>query len=312
MKKIIMFFVLVMFLISVNGLVLAQDTDLLANVKANNNYKIGILLKTLANPFWAEMEEGIKAEAEKQGVQVDIYAVSSEGDSNEQLRLFENLLNRNYDGIAFAPITPGNLVNVIAKANDRGIPLVNLDERVPNDLLRKSGGYIYSFVTTNNVKVGMQAAEFVKSSLSGGKIAIIEGKAGNASGEDRKEGFTKAISKNKNFQIVASQPADWDRTKAIDVTTNILTRYPDVKAIYAANDTMALGVVRAVEDQNKSGDILIVGTDGIPEAIKYVKEGRLDATIKQDPYNIGVTGLRLLIQALNIPQQLEVPSLLVK
>jgi len=311
MKKLFILVLVSMLVFAVSGTILAQETDILSDVEAKDNYKIGVLLKTLANPFWVSMKEGILAEAENQGVDVDIYAVSTEGDSNEQLRLFENLLNRDYDGIAFAPITPGNLINVISDANDQGIPLVNLDERVPNDLLRENGGYIYSFVTTNNVKVGRQAAEFVKSKLDGGEVAIIEGKAGNVSGEDRKKGFTEGIEEGGNFEIVASQPADWDRTQAINVTTNILTRFPDVKAIYAANDTMALGAVRAVENQDKSDEILVVGTDGIPEAVDYVKQGRLDATIKQDPYNIGVSGLRLLIQALNIPQEVEVPSVLV-
>ncbi|QTL96692.1 D-allose transporter substrate-binding protein [Iocasia frigidifontis] len=303
---------LVLFMVGTTvGIAMAESS--LQDVKANGDYKIGIILKTLANPFWVSMEQGILDEAEKQGVEVDIYAVSQEGDANEQLRLFENLLNKDYDGIAFAPITPVNLIPSIVKANDQGVPVVNLDERVPQEPLRNRGGFVYSFVTTNNVKVGGQAAEFVIEQLpDGGKVAVIEGMAGNASGEDRKMGFTNIIRSNSKFEIVASQPADWDRIKAIDVTRNIMTRNPDVKAIYACNDTMALGAVKALENMGKLDEVIVVGTDGIPEAVKSVEEGRLSSTVKQDPYNIGVTGLRLLIQALNIPAEVEVPSIVVK
>ncbi|AZO93752.1 D-allose transporter substrate-binding protein [Halocella sp. SP3-1] len=311
MRKIIIL-MLVLFMVGTTvGMAMAESS--LQDVKANGDYKIGVILKTLANPFWVSMEQGILDEAEKQGVEVDIYAVSQEGDANEQLRLFENLLNKDYDGIAFAPITPVNLIPSIVKANDQGIPVVNLDERVPQEPLRNRGGFVYSFVTTNNVKVGGQAAEFVIEQLpDGGKVAVIEGMAGNASGEDRKMGFTNIIRSNSKFEIVASQPADWDRIKAIDVTRNIMTRNPDVKAIYACNDTMALGAVKALENMGKLDEVIVVGTDGIPEAVKSVDEGRLSSTIKQDPYNIGVTGLRLLIQALNIPAEVEVPSIVVK
>ncbi|MTI58979.1 MAG: D-allose transporter substrate-binding protein [Firmicutes bacterium] len=311
MRKIIIL-MLVLFMVGTTvGMAMAESS--LQDVKANGDYKIGVILKTLANPFWVSMEQGILDEAEKQGVEVDIYAVSQEGDANEQLRLFENLLNKDYDGIAFAPITPVNLIPSIVKANDQGIPVVNLDERVPQEPLRNRGGFVYSFVTTNNVKVGGQAAEFVIEQLpDGGKVAVIEGMAGNASGEDRKMGFTNIIRSNSKFEIVASQPADWDRIKAIDVTRNIMTRNLDVKAIYACNDTMALGAVKALENMGKLDEVIVVGTDGIPEAVKSVDEGRLSSTIKQDPYNIGVTGLRLLIQALNIPAEVEVPSIVVK
>ncbi len=294
-------------------LVISLLLILTTSVLAGTTYKIAVILKTLANPFWVSMKEGIEAEAVKQGVEVDIYAVSQEGDANEQLRLFENILNKEYDGIAFAPITPVNLIPALLDANDKKIPLVNLDERVPFEELRKRGGYIYSFVTTNNVEIGGKAAEFVISNLpNGGKVAIIEGMAGNASGEDRKKGFADRIKSNSKFEIVASQPADWDRIKALNVTTNVMERYPDIVAIYACNDTMALGAVKALENLGKLKDVVVVGTDGIPEAVESVEKGKLNATIAQDPYNVGATGLKLLIQALNIPNKVSIPSIVIK
>ena len=96
---------------------------------------------------------------------------------------------------------------------------------------------------------------------------------------------------------MASQPADWDRIKALDVATNVLQRNPNVKAIYCANDTMAMGVAQAVANAGKTGKVLVVGTEGIPEARKMVEAGQMTATIAQNPADIGATGLKLMVDA---------------
>ncbi|VFT71574.1 D-allose transporter subunit [Escherichia coli] len=131
----------------------------------------------------------------------------------------------------------------------------------------------------------------------GGEVAIIEGKAGNASGEARRNGATEAFKKASQIKLVASQPADWDRIKALDVATNVLQRNPNIKAIYCANDTMAMGVAQAVANAGKTGKVLVVGTDGIPEARKMVEAGQMTATVAQNPADIGATGLKLMVDA---------------
>jgi D-allose transport system substrate-binding protein len=266
------------------------------------------LLKTLANPFWAKMKEGVEQEAKKQGVEVDIFASPSEGDVQAQLTLFEDLLNKNYKGIAFAPISPVNLIQPAAKAYKKGVFLVDLDEKIDTGNLKQAGGNIEAFVTTDNVAVGKKGADFIISKLGekGGKVAIIEGKAGVASGEARKKGATEAFKAAKNIDVVASQPADWDRLRALDVATNILQTSPDLQAFYCANDTMALGVMQAVHNLGKTGKIIIVGTDGIPEAVKMVEAGRLTATVAQDPAKVGASGLDLLVQAVKSGKQIPI------
>jgi D-allose transport system substrate-binding protein len=266
----------------------------------NSNADIAIILKTLSNPFWVKMKEGIEEEAKSQGIKVDIYAAKSEDDLQGQLNLFEDLLNKNYKAIGIAPLSPVNVISPIVQANKKGIYVVDIDEKVDLSELKKEGGSVIAFVTTDNVKVGEKAAQYIVDQLGpeGGEVAIIEGKAGNASGEARKEGAKKVFESAKNIKLVASQPADWDRAKALDVATNIMQRYPNIKAFYCANDTMALGVVQAVENAGKTGKILVVGTDGIPEAVQAVKDGKMAATVAQDPAKIGATSLKELIKAL--------------
>ena len=126
------------------------------------------------------MKEGTLKEAKRIGVKVDIYSVSTEGDIQAQLNLLETMIQKKYDGLAVAPITPVNLISGIVKATKLGIPVVNLDEAVNKKALEEAGGKIISFVTTDNFKVGEQAAAYVVKMLgkSGGEVAIIEPLAG--------------------------------------------------------------------------------------------------------------------------------------
>ena len=258
-----------------------------------------IILKTLSNDFWAKMKAGIEEEAKALGVKVDIFAAQSEDDTAGQLTIFENCLTKNYKAIGVAPLSPTNLINGIVQANQNGIYVMNIDEKIDISTLRNAGGSVIAFATTDNVAVGEKGANFIISKLgeNGGDVAIIEGKAGNASGESRKTGATNAFKKAAKIKLVASQPADWDRQKALDTATSYIQMYPNLRAIYCCNDTMALGALQAVINADKLGKIIVVGTDGSAEALESIKAGQLDATVAQDPAKIGATSLRQMVDA---------------
>jgi D-allose transport system substrate-binding protein len=281
-----------------------------------------VILKTLANPYWQDVQKGVEAKAKELGVEVDVFASPSEDDTQAQLQLFEDVLSRKYKGVAFAPISSVNLVQPAAKAYKAGIPLVNIDEAIDMAALKQAGGNVEAFITTDNVAVGKKGADFIIDKLgsAGGEVAIIEGKAGVASGEARKKGATDAFKGASAIKLVGSQPADWDRLKALDVASNILQSSPDLKAFYCANDTMALGVVQAVQNAGKAGQVIVVGTDGAPEARDSIKAGKLTATVAQDPQKLGGDGLALLVEAAKKgsltpvgtePKQIAVDSILV-
>jgi D-allose transport system substrate-binding protein len=302
-------------------LVLASTTLLLAAMPAAAA-DYAIILKTLANPFWVSMKEGVQAEAQKKGVQVDIFAAASEDDITGQQRLLEDAINKHYKAIGVAPITAVNMIQQIVAANQKGIYVVDMDEKVDMAQLKSAGGSVVAFLSTDNKAVGEKAGKFILSKIgaAGGKVAIIEGKAGNASGDARRDGAVAAFKGASNVKIVASLPADWDRARALDVATNMLQRNPDLKAIYACNDTMALGAFQAVRNAGKQGQIAVVGTDGAPEAIDSVNAGELTATIAQDAAGVGARSLDILIHALatkpaikadNAPQMISIDSRLV-
>lgn len=258
-----------------------------------------VILKTLSNDFWAKMKTGIEQEADRLGVEVDVFAAQNEEDTAGQLTILENCLTKGYKAIGVAPLSPTNLINGIVQANEKGIYVMNIDEKIDVDSLRNAGGSIIAFATTDNEAVGKKGAEFIIEKLGddGGEVAIIEGKAGNASGEARKLGATDAFEQADDIDLVASLPADWDRQKALDTATSFIQMHPDLDAIYCCNDTMALGALQAVINADKLSEIIVVGTDGSAEALESIRAGQLSATVAQDPAEIGATSLREMVEA---------------
>lgn len=277
---------------------------------ASGEAEYAVILKNLTTDFWVNMKEGIEAKAAELGVKVDVYAAQSEEDTEGQLKIFENCLTKNYKAIGIAPLSPVNVVPAVVEANKKGIYVMNIDEKIDMETLKAQGGSVVAFATTDNVKVGEKGAQYIIDQLAdGGKVAIIEGKAGNASGEDRKTGATNAFTAaGEKFEIVASLPADWDRQKALDAATSLIQSNPELKGIYCCNDTMALGAMQAVINANKVGEILVVGTDGNSEAIDSVNQGMLSATVAQDSAGIGAVSLEKMIDTVKAAPAIDVAA----
>ncbi len=170
----------------------------------------------------------------------------------------------------------------------------------------KQGAKIAFYIGSDNFDGGKLAGQFIIERLKGkGKVAILEGVAGNDAAIKRKGGFMKAISDTKDIQVVASQAADWNRQKANDIFQAILTANPDLKAVFACNDEMALGAIAAMK--NKGIDlntIVVVGFDAVDEAIKAVELGELNATIAQQPELMGRKAIEL-VQSLLAGQKIN-------
>lgn len=265
--------------------------------KETENAEYAVILKTQASDFWVKMKEGVEAEAKELGIKVDVFAAQSEENTEEQLNILQNAVNKGYKAIGIAPLSPVNAVSAVADAYKKGIYVMNIDEKLDMDQLKQQGGAVIGFATTDNVAVGKKAADFIVEKLQkGDKVAIVEGKAGNVSGEDRKNGAQKAF-EDAGMTVVGSLPADWDRQKALDVANSFIQQNADLKAIYCCNDGMALGALQAVMNANKVGEILVVGTDGDAEAVASIEKGELSATVAQDPAGIGRTALREMVEA---------------
>jgi len=265
--------------------------------KQGGQERYAFLLKPLSNEYWSTMKDGVEKWAKENNVLFDVYAVDSEENFTGQLSQLEDIVRKDYSGIGVAPLSPVNLINGIVLANKKGIPVVNVDERVDFDQLRAAGGSMIGNYTTDNIAVGRTGGNFIAKQIgSGSKAAIIQGTGGNVTSQQRSQGANEAM-KAAGVNVVAIQPGDWDRVKAMDVATNIMQANPDLKAFYCANDTMALGVLQAVQNANKASQVIVVGTDAVPGAVESVKKGGLAATVGQDPVGIGIACLKDLIKA---------------
>lgn len=278
------------------------------------------VLKTLANPFWVAMQQGLLEEAINQGIAIEVLAVPTETDLEAQLNLAETALLRRPVVLLVSPITSRNLLPALRLATQLGIPIIDLDGNLPLDYVRKTVEgepdiRIISQIASNNYIAGQMAADFIIEQLGGvGKVLLIEGIAGNITGMQRVEGaIARFAEKAPGIQIVGRFAGDWDRLKAATITADVLTAHPDLRAIYCANDTMALGAVEAVFAAGKGGQVVVVGTDGIKDARDAIIEGRLAATVAQLPYLMGKMAIETAVKILKgeeVPFRQDVPLLL--
>jgi D-allose transport system substrate-binding protein len=251
----------------------------------------GVLLKTLSNPFWGAMEQGVQDGAEQAGVEYYLQAVESDQAAEPQLNVCTTMLEREPDVMITAAINSTNLLPCLKQATDAGIPVVDLDANLDHDIAAEAGVDIAFTIGSDNVAAGAQGAEYLVEQLGAdatGPVLVIEGLSGNITGQRRAQGFAEKLAElAPGLEIVASLPGDWDRAKAANITNDILTRHPDLVAIFAANDTMALGAVETVFAAGKGEDVVMIGVDGNVDAVESIKAGRLDASVAQLPYLVG-------------------------
>ncbi|MEO2038285.1 MAG: substrate-binding domain-containing protein [Martelella sp.] len=261
-----------------------------APAMADDEY--GVLMKTLANPFWGAMAEGVKAGADAAGVKYYLQAVENDQAAESQLNVCNTMLERQPVAMITAAINSTNLLPCLKTAQERGIEIVDLDGNLDPAILEAEGIDITFSIGSDNVKAGAQGAEYMAKILGAdakGPVLVIEGLSGNITGEKRTTGFADRLAElAPGLEIVASLPGDWDRGKAANITNDILTRNPDLKGIFAANDGMALGAVESVFAAGKGGDVVIIGVDGNSDAVKSIKDGRLTASVAQLPYLVGM------------------------
>lgn len=277
---------------------------------------VALVVKTLNHPFFIDMQKGAEESAKAAGVELVVQAAEREIDVERQMQIVENLIQRKVNALVIAPSGSREIVPVVVKANKAGIPVLVVDTRVDAPTLTAAGGKTASFIGSDNYEGGKKAGEFMVERMKGNaRIAVLEGIPGHETGDARLRGFRDAIKGQAGMTIVASQPANWERDQGYNVFQNIMQAHPDVNAMFAANDLMALGALEAIAAAGKAGKIAVVGFDALDEARTAVKEGRMAGTIAQDPAQMGRTGVEWAARVLKgetAPADISVPIQLVK
>lgn len=250
---------------------------------SNNTKKIGLIVSTLNNPFFVDLKSGIESEAKKLGYNVVV--LDSQNDPAKEVSNMEDISVKNVDVVLLNPVDSDSAIASVMVANNLDLPVITVDRAA-------NGGKVVSHVASDNVEGGKMAAQYVVDQLDGkGNIVELEGIAGSSATRDRGAGFDNEI-KNSNLNIITKQSADFDRTKGLSVMENIIQSKGDIDAVFAQNDEMALGALKALQDANMN-DVLVVGFDATDDAVASVQKGNMTATIAQQPKLIGETAVDL-------------------
>ena len=232
---------------------------------SNNTKKIGLIVSTLNNPFFVDLKSGIESEAKKLGYNVVV--LDSQNDPAKEVSNMEDISVKNVDVVLLNPVDSDSAIASVMVANNLDLPVITVDRAA-------NGGKVVSHVASDNVEGGKMAAQYVVDQLDGkGNIVELEGIAGSSATRDRGAGFDNEI-KNSNLNIITKQSADFDRTKGLSVMENIIQSKGDIDAVFAQNDEMALGALKALQDANMN-DVLVVGFDATDDAVASVQKGNM-------------------------------------
>ncbi len=271
----------------------------LAQAQTAAKPKVALVMKSLANEFFLTMENGAKAHQKAHAAQYDLIAngIKDEQDTANQIKIVEQMIVSKVSGLVIAPADSKALVPVVKKAIDAGIIVVNIDNKF-DDAALKEKGITVPFVGPDNRKGAKLVGDFLAKQIkSGDKVAIIEGVSTTFNAQQRTLGFQDAMSA-AGAKVVSVQSGQWEIDPGNKVAAAMLNANPDIKAILAGNDNMALGAVAAVKAAGKTGKVLVVGYDNINAIKPMLKDGRVLATADQFASQQAVFGIETVLKAL--------------
>jgi ribose transport system substrate-binding protein len=289
----------------VSSLATAAKPASAASASAPPARQIGLVMKTLTNPFFIEMEKGARKAEKDLGVSLIVKTAAQETSIEQQIQLVNDLIAAKVDAIVIAPGDSQSLVPTLKKAADAGIKVVNIDNRLDPQALKDAGLGSIAFVGVDNEAGAYTAGKFLADPVAKPtKAAILEGIRSADNARQRMEGAKRALKENKHIQLVASETANWKIDEAYAVSKALFKKHPDVQLLFAANDMMAMGAVKYLQESGKT-KVQVVGYDALAEAITEIRSGRMAATVDQQAAEQGYQGVAL---ALRLIQGKEIPA----
>jgi len=262
--------------------------------------RIALVISTLDNPFFVTLADGAKAKAKELGY--DLVVLDSQNDPAKELSNVEDVLDQKVKAVLLNPVDSDAARAAVHAAARKKVPVLTLD-RVAK------GAKVASHIASDNVAGGKMAGDLIVQRLAGkGNVVELQGQPGTDAARDRSQGFRAAIAAAPGIKLVASQTANFDRTQGLNVMENIMQAHPGIDAVFAANDEMALGAIKAIEAAKRK--IVVVGFDGTADGVAAVKSGAMYATIAQQPALIGSLGVATADKAIKgqqVPASIPVP-----
>ncbi|MBA3701208.1 MAG: substrate-binding domain-containing protein [Planctomycetes bacterium] len=269
---------------------------------ASGKPRVALVMKSLANEFFASMADGAKAHQAAHVADYDLVVngIKDERDLSRQVALVEEMVASGVQAIVIAPADSKALVPVLRRARAAGVVVVNIDNRLDAEVLAAEKLTV-PFVGPDNRAGAKKVAEHLAKTLKAGdQVVVLEGIRTSFNGAQRRLGFEDAL-KAAGIVIADSQTAQWDMAQANTIAASMLTRHPEAKAILAANDSMALGAIAAVKAAGKAGAVQVVGFDNIPAVREALKAGTVLATADQHGDQLAVYGIEVALKLIADP-----------
>lgn len=273
--------------------------------------KVALVMKSLANEFFQTMAEGAKKHqaAHTADYELIVNGIKNETDLAEQVALVDQMIAQGVQALVIAPADSKALITVLKRAQDAGVLVINIDNKLDADTLKQAGLQI-PFVGPDNRDGAKRVGEVLAKKLqSGDEVAILEGVTTAFNSQQRKSGFEDAM-KAAGMKIVSVQSGEWEVEKASTVAAGLLTANPGLKALLCANDSMALGAAAAVQSAQKAGQVQIIGFDNISALKPLLADGRVLATADQHGDQLAVFGIEAALKALkdkSVPSDRQTP-----
>lgn len=270
------------------------------NSASNDRPTVALIMKSLANEFFVTMAEGARQhQAESEGAyNLIVNGIKNEVDLAQQVALIDQMIASGVDAIVVAPADSKAVVPALARAAAAGIVVVNIDNQLDGGILAEYELHI-PFVGPDNFAGAEKVGNYLAATMEAGQsVAILEGVPTTNNSQRRTAGFLKAMN-DAGINVVAQQSAQWDQTVAVTVTSGILVQHPELDAILAANDNMALGAVAAITQSGRDDNIKVAGFDNISAVQELIREGRILATADQHADLLAVYGVEFALEALS-------------
>jgi ribose transport system substrate-binding protein len=259
--------------------------------------KVALVLKTLNHPYFVDMRRGAQEAADRLGVQLEVQAAEREIDVEKQMQIVENMIQTGIGALAITPSGSREIISALVKVRDAKIPIIVVDTRLDEKAAASAGVHAETFVGSDNYEGGKLAGNYLVKATNGkARVAILEGIPGHETGDSRLRGFREAVASAPAIAIVASQPANWERDQGFNVFQNMLQAHPDIDAVFAASDLMALGAVEAIA---AAGKIRVVGFDALEDAKKAIAAGTMEASVAQFPAEMGKSAVESAVKAMH-------------
>ncbi|MFC0399050.1 sugar ABC transporter substrate-binding protein [Paraburkholderia rhizosphaerae] len=288
-----------------------------ANAGGAGKTKIGFSVSTLNNAFFVGLKLGVEEGSKTQGFV--LVQTNANGDAQQQVNDAVNLLSQGVSALVLNPIDSKAIIPAVQKANQMGVPVFTLDRG-------SDGGKVTSFVASDNVALGATGAKWIADQLKErygspkGNVVDLIGLVGTTAATDREKGFSDEIAKYPDIKVVARQEGGFDQEKSLNAMTNILQKFPQIDAVFGANDDNTVGAEKAIDNAGRYkplGDkehILVIGADGTAQALSAIRAGKQDATISQNPIQMAAKSLSFISDyeaKKQVPENYAWPTLLI-